>query len=72
MKYMSRVHGESKVEELSKDRVRFLLEGCYTKESVDDIMYNCKNFHLRTPTRDIWTETKDGLVPMPGFYGICE
>ena len=49
---------------------RFLLEGCYIKEAVDDVMDNNKGFRLQTMTRVIWTQTDDGLVPIAGFYGI--
>lgn len=72
MKYYSQVKGEKEVEELTKERARFLLEGCYIKEAVDDVIDNEKGFRLQTITRDIWTETEDGLVPIPGFYGVCE
>ena len=60
------------MEELSKERARFLLEGCYIKEHVDDVMDNEKAFRLRTMTRDIWTKTDSGMVPMNGFYGVCD
>lgn len=70
MKYFSQVKGEEKIEELTKERARFLLEGCYIKEAVDDVMDNNKGFRLQTMTRVIWTQTDDGLVPIAGFYGI--
>lgn len=70
MKYLSKVFGEDVVEELTKERARFLLEGCYKKEAVDDIFENGKAFRLETMTRIIWTKNDDGQVPMPGFYGI--
>lgn len=70
IKYKSIVHGENDVEELTKERTRFLLKGCYKEEAVDDLIDNEKGFYLRTMTRDIWTETEDGLVPLPGFYGV--
>lgn len=70
MKYLSSVHGEQEVEELTKERVRFLLGNVYIPECVADIMDNDKQFRLRTPVRTIWTQTDDGLVPIPGFLGI--
>lgn len=70
MKYLSIIRGEKQVEEISKDRARFLLEGAYEKEAVNDIFDNNRSFRLQTMTRDIWTQTDDGLVPIAGFYGI--
>ena len=70
MKYLSRIKGEDQVEELSKERARFLLEGAYLKEAVDDIFDNDRAFYLHTMTREIWTKTDEGMVPMPGFYGV--
>lgn len=70
MRYLSTIKGETEVEELSKERARFLLEGWYIKEAVDDIFENNRGFRLQIPTREIWTKTDDGLVPMPGYYGI--
>lgn len=70
MKYMTMMHGEEKSEEISKERARELLEGCYIADAVADVFDNDKAFRLRTPYRDIWTKTDDGLVPMPGFYGV--
>ena len=70
MKYLSMVKGEHDVEELTEERARFLLEGCYVKEAVDDLFENKREFQLMTMTRIIWTENDKGLVPMAGFLGI--
>lgn len=58
-------------EDLTKEQARSILEGSYKKAFVKDIIDNEKGFRLHTPTRIIWTE-KDGLVPVAGFYGVCE
>ena len=50
MKYFTQVKGAEKIEELTKERARFLLEGCYIKEAVDDVMDNNKGFRLQTMT----------------------
>ena len=72
MKYFSTIKGEMKVEELTKERAKFLLEGCYKKSAVNDIFNNERSFCLQTMTRTIWTQTDNGLVPIPGFFGICD
>ena len=71
MRYFSLRHGENEPMEISKDEARFLLEGCYKKEFVDEILSagEDKGFRLRTPYRDVWTKTDEGLVPIAGFYG---
>ena len=60
------------IEELTTERTRFLLKGCYKEGAVDDIIDNGKRFRLKTMTREIWTEAEDGLVPIPGFYGVFD
>lgn len=73
MKYLSTINEGNKiakVEELSKENTRFLLECYYVKEVVDDIFENNKSFRLDVGLRTIWTKTDDGLVPIAGFYGI--
>ena len=59
-------------QEVTKDEARETLEGHYKKEAVDDILDNDKAFRLATPDSVIWTKNEQGLVPMAGFYGICE
>lgn len=71
MRYLSTIKGESQVEELTKERTRFLLANCYKEEFVNDIIDNEKAFRLQTMTRVIWTN-ENGLVPMAGFIGVCE
>jgi len=71
MQYRSlRMDGVS--EDLTKERAQNILEGYYKVKFVRDIMKNNKQFRLHTPTRDIWTEDDNGIVPQPGFYGVCE
>ena len=71
MKYYSQVKGEKEVEELTKERTRELLARCYKEEAVNDWIDNEKAFRIQTMFRTIWTDN-NGLVPMPGFFGICE
>lgn len=71
IKYLSKIKGEENTEELTKERARELLSRAYEKDVINDIINNEKGFCLTTPTRVIWTD-KDGLVPLPGFYGVCE
>lgn len=70
MEYKS-IRMDGVAEDLTKEEARHILEGCYKKAFVKDIIDNEKGFCLHTPTRDIWTK-KDGLVPIPGFYGVLE
>lgn len=69
MHYLSRMHGEEAVEELTKEQVFCKLDGHYKRKFVKDLIDNEKSFRLFTPYREIWTKTDEGLVPMPGFYG---
>lgn len=70
MKYFTMRHGEKEPMQITKDKAEWFLGGCYKKEAVRDIFENDREFRLRTPYRVIWTETEDGLVPVPGFEGI--
>lgn len=58
-------------QEVTKEEARKNLEGYYNKEALDDIFDKGKEFRLATAYSEIWTN-KDGMVPMAGFYGICE
>lgn len=62
----------AEVIEITKERARFLLEGNWKQEMLDDIFENNKSFCLFTMFSKIWTMDEKGLVPMPGFYGVCE
>lgn len=59
-------------EEVTKERAKFILEGCYKSEAVKDIIDKEKAFRLRIMTGEIYTEDEYGRVPMPGFFGVCE
>lgn len=72
MKYFTRMHTEQEETQITKEQARHYLEGSYNKEAVDDVIDNGKSFQLWTPFRVIWTEDEKGLIPMAGFYGICE
>lgn len=58
-------------QEVTKEEARETLEGSYSKEVLDDIFNNGKAFRLATSDSEIWTK-ENGMVPMAGFYGICE
>lgn len=66
------MHTENDRVEITKEKAKDYLEVAYIKSAVDDIIDNEKAFRLRTPFRDVWTMTNDGMLPMAGFYGICE
>ena len=72
MRYETRLLTEDKIQEISKERAQELLENCYQKKAVRDWFKNEKVFRLQTPVREIWTKTDDGLIPMPGFYGVAD
>lgn len=74
MKYMTIIKGESvnDAREISKEEARLRLDDNWSKEALDDIFNNNKAFRLYTGWRDIWTVSDDGLVPQPGFYGVCD
>lgn len=71
MKYFTsnRVTG-SKKQEISKEEVKRLLGGWWEEDSIDKILEEESSFRMHTPYADVWTETEDGMVPMPGFYGV--
>lgn len=57
-------------EELTWEEARLLLEGHWVAESLDDIFENNRQFRLYTPYADVWTVNDNGMMPMPGFYGV--
>ena len=71
MKYFARKFGEDQVEEISKEKAKWLLEGFYKKKAVKQIFDRDMGFRIQTPWREIWTKTDDGMVPMAGFIGVC-
>ena len=58
--------------EITKEKARQTLEGYWKEEALDDIFNNEKPFRLFTPFSYVWTQTEDGLVPQPGFFGVIE
>ena len=58
--------------QITKEEARAFLEYAYIKTAVDDVIDNEKAFRLWTPFRDVWTMTEDDMIPMAGFYGVCE
>lgn len=61
---------ESKV--ISKEEARQSLDGHWSDEMLNDIFTNGKEFRLFTPWAIIWTETEEGMIPVPEFYGVKE
>lgn len=72
MKYYTKLHTEKEPMQITKDEVKYFLDGTYSKKAVADIINNGKAFRLSTPYRDIWTKSEDDMIPIPGFYGVCE
>ena len=72
MKYYTKMHTESEEMQITKDEARIFLEETLDDfDTINDVINNEKPFRIHTSVRNIWTMTDDGLVPMPGFYGIC-
>lgn len=72
MKYFTKMHTEHEPMQITKEEARHFLEYAYIKTAVDDVIDNEKAFRLWTPFRDVWTMTEDDMIPMAGFYGVCE
>lgn len=77
MKYFHKykVHGKQSSipsREITKEEAREWLDGHFNPEQLDEIFSKEKAFRLYTPYAFVWTQTDDGLVPMAGFYGVCE
>ena len=58
--------------EISAEEARHALDGNWKSEYLDDIFNNNKCFRLYTPFAEIYTKTDEGLVPIPGFYGVID
>lgn len=58
--------------EITKKEAKRILEGNWKQEMLEDIFENDKSFRLFTMFSVIWTMDENGLVPVPGFYGVCE
>lgn len=69
MRYLSRMHLDDEVKELTADEARRLLEGFYKQKFVRDLFKNGTAFRLFTRYREIWTVDEQGRVPVAGFYG---
>lgn len=74
MKYFKRLHVEREEDaiEISKEAARIFLRSAYEREFVDEIIRFEKSFRLVTNYSEFWTKTDDGMIPAPGFYGVCE
>ena len=73
MKYIKQYEeANAKPFEVSKEEARRTLEGYWKPEALDDIFDNEKEFRLFSKFATVWTQTENGLVPMAGFYGVCE
>ena len=62
----------SKPCEVTKEEARETLDGYWKSEMLDDIFDNEKSFRLFSAFSIVWTQAENGLIPMPGFYGVCE
>ena len=71
MKYYKLNNNEVEPMQITKEEARYFLGGYYKKSFVDEVIEGEQVFRLKTPYAEIWTKTDDGLVPMPGFYGVC-
>ena len=58
--------------EISKEEAINTLKSWWDEDALNDIFTNEKAFRLFTPVSEIWTMTDEGLVPIPGLYGVCE
>ena len=73
MKYFKRYKNKEVNEhfEVTEEQARLTLEGYWKEDFLDDIFKNKKQFRLYTPFAYIWT-VENGMMPMPGFFGVCE
>lgn len=63
---------EAELFEVTKEEAKRTLEGYWNKEELNRIFNNEISFRLWSPFAEVWTETDNGLVPAPGFWGIAE
>lgn len=56
--------------EITKEEAKGTLNGWWHEDAVNDIFENERQFRLYTPYADVWTKGDNGMVPMPGFYGV--
>lgn len=57
--------------EVTKEEAAETLAGYWNAESLKDIFDNDRCFRLWTPFSEVWTQTDNNMVPMPGFYGVA-
>ena len=70
MKYFKRFkEAGAEAFEITKEEAKQTLEGYWKQEALDEIFEQETGFRLFTPYSTVWTQTDDGLVPIPGFYG---
>ena len=54
------------------EQVRKALAHQYGEEIANDLIANERSFRLKVKHCEYFTETDDGMVPQPGFFGVCE
>lgn len=73
MKYFKKYkEAEAEAFEITKEEAQKTLEGWWNEKALNECFEKEKAFRLWTAFSEVWTETEEGLVPMAGFYGICE
>ena len=72
MKYFKQFIGKDEVKEITKQQARDTLTGWWKEECLEDVFTNNKSFRLYNPFSIVWTETDAGLIPIAGFYGVCD
>lgn len=71
MTYLTRIHNEQEVAEVTAVQAEDWLSRVYKPAFVEYLFTHNIHFRLLTPFRDIWTED-NRMVPMAGFYGTIE
>lgn len=73
MKYYKRYkEADAKAFEVTKEEALRSLEGWWQEEALNEALEEGLAFRLFTPVAEIWTKDDKGMIPMPGFYGICK
>ena len=71
MKYFTLRHNEKEPMQITRNEVVYLLEHYYTEKAVEHLLDTELAFRIWTPYRVIWTKDENGMIPEPGFYGVC-
>lgn len=71
LKYFTLAHTEKEPMQITRNEVVYLLEDTYTAKAVEHLLDTGYAFRIWTPYREIWTQDEDGMIPTPGFYGVC-